>query len=128
MACGIKRILQLKEAIQYQPLLLWDSENRPIQSECQYSWSTDGVCWTSWSSLQTYDRVCKNIEGDYFIRILLHDTFSKISVGGQITSCYSICLDQSNPFLAEFCDGENLFQPYNNLDCAIQLQMSLIHI
>lgn len=125
MTCNIKRILQLKEAIQYQSLILWDENNNPIQTSCRYSWSTDGVCWTSWTTYDMYERICKNIEGDFFIRVLIFGSFSKISVGGQITNCYNICLDSTSPFLEEFCEGSNLFQPYNNLDCALQLQQQL---
>lgn len=125
MSCGIKRILQLKEAIQYQSIKILDADNVDITKTCRYSWSTDGVCWTSWTDYQSYNTICKNIESDFYLRILLFDSFSKISIGNQFTNCYSICLDQSNPFLEEFCDGENLFQPYNNLDCAIQLQQQL---
>lgn len=125
MSCGIKRILQLKEAIQYQTIKILDAENVDVTLQCQYSWSTDGVCWTSWTDYRSYNNICKNIESDFYLRILLFDSFSKISIGNQFTNCYSICLDQSNPFLTEFCDGENLFQPYSNLDCALQLQQQL---
>lgn len=125
MACNIKRILQLKEAIQYQEIRVWDSNDAPIHETCMYSWSTDGVCWTSWANFDTYNRVCKNIEGDFFLKVLLFGSFSKISVGGQLTKCYNICVDSTNPFLSDFCEGSNLFQPYNNLDCALLLQQQL---
>ena len=43
----------------------------------------------------------------------------------QWTGCYNISLDTSNIFLQDFCGDTNLFQPYNNLDCALQLQQQL---
>lgn len=124
MACGIKRILQLKEAIQYSLIEIYN-ETANITKECNYSWSTDGVCWTSWANHETYNFICKNIEGDYYLRVLLLGDFSKISINGQFTNCYNICLDSSTTFLSDFCGESNLFQPYNNLDCALQLQQQL---
>ena len=96
-----------------------------ITDKCMYSWSTDMVCWTNWTTLAQYNKICKNIEGDYYLRVLLYDSFDKISLGDKYLSCYNICLDTSNPFLEEFCGEPNLFQPYNNLDCALLLQQQL---
>lgn len=124
MSCGIKRILQLKEAIQYQPVKVFDT-NKDITTQCQYSWSTDSICWTNWTSYSNYETICKNIEGDFYLRILLFAGFDKLSLNGIFTNCYNICIDSSNTFLTDFCGNENLFQPYNNLDCALSLQQQL---
>ena len=125
MSCFIKRILQLKEAIVYQQIQLFNSSNVDITSKCSFSWSTDSVCWTAWASYADYLRICKNIETDFYLRILFEDSLDRILIGGQATKCYNICLDSSNEFLKSFCDNENLYQPYNNLDCAIILQQQL---
>lgn len=125
MSCGIKRILQLKTATQYISINVFDTNNIDISKQCQYSWSTDGVCWTSWATYQSYNNICSNIEGDYYLRILLFDTFSKLLINGNISDCYNICIDSTTTFLNDFCNSENLFQPYNNLDCALQLQQQL---
>lgn len=124
MSCGIKRILQLKEAIQYQPVKVFDT-NKDITTQCQYSWSTDSICWTNWTSYSNYETICKNIEGDFYLRILLFAGFDKLSLNGIFTNCYNICIDSTNTFLTDFCGSENLFQPYNNLDCALSLQQQL---
>lgn len=123
MSC-LKRILQLKEAIQYQSIRLFD-EQQEITTLCLYSWSIDGICWTSWANHEMYDMICKNIESDYYLRVLINGSFKSISLNDVYTNCYSICLDTSNIFLREFCEESNLFQPYNNLDCALQLQEQL---
>lgn len=123
MACGLKRILQLKEAIRYQKIRVYSDEN-DITTNCTYSWSTDGICWSNWTNIDTYDLICKNIETDFYLRVLILGNFSRISVGDVFTNCYSICLDTSNAFLTDFC-GTNLFQPYQNLDCALLLQQQL---
>lgn len=125
MTCGIKRILQLKEAIQYQSVRLFDNDNIDISDQCNYSWSTDGVCWTSWANYLTYNNICRNIEGDFYLRVLIFNGFSKISINNTFTNCYNICIDSSSNFINDFCDNTNLFQPYNNLDCALQLQQQM---
>ena len=124
MGCGLKRILQLKEAIQYQPIKIFD-DIKDITLECDYSWSVDGVCWTSWTNYNTYELVCRNIESDFYLRILLKGGFHSIQLNNFKTDCYSICLDTGNIFLNDFCEQGNLFQPYNNLDCALLLQQQL---
>ena len=125
MNCGIKRILQLKEALQYKVISIFDENNKDITDLCMYSWSTDGVCWTGWTSSYNYNSIGKNIEGDFYLRVLLFGSFSKISVDGMFTNCYNITIDSSNVFLTNFCESTNLFQPYNNLDCALELQQQL---
>ena len=125
MTCGIKRILQLQEAIQYQTIKIVGGDNNDITYDCKYSWSSDGVCWTSWADYNAYVKICKNIENDFYLKILLFGDFLKISLNGVYTKCYNICIDSSSSFLTDFCGETNLFQPYNNLDCALQLQQQL---
>ena len=125
MACGLRRILQVQEAFQYQPIKIWDANDNDITNLCQYSWSTDMTCWTNWTSIDQYNRIAKNIEGDFYLRVLLFDSFEKMSLGGKYINCYNICLDSSTTFLTDFCGETNLFQPYNNLDCALLLQQQL---
>lgn len=124
MACNLKRILQITEAITYQSIRIF-YQNIDITTKCEYSWSIDGVCWTNWTSIDMYNRVCENLESDFYLRIRTIDGFDKVKLGDSYTTCYSICLDSSMDFLTNFCEDPNLFQPYNNLDCALQLQQQL---
>ena len=110
MSCKIKRILQLSEAIQYQKVQLFDM-TKDISNDCMYSWSTDMICWTGWTNIDNYNKICKNIEGDFYLRILLFGSFDRILLNNCITTCYSICLDNSNIFLQDFCENSNLYQP-----------------
>lgn len=124
MSCTLKRIIQLKEAIQYIPIGVFKQAD-DITDRCQYSWSADGVCWTNWTNIDMYNRICKNLDSDFYLRILVIGDFSRIKLGNAFTDCYSICLDSSMNFLTDFCESNQLFQPYNNLDCALQLQEQL---
>ena len=120
--CLIKRIITFKEAVSYGPVRIINEQNIDITNECKYSWSVDGVCWTSWVSYDQYQDIARNIESDYFLRILVFGGLKTVYYNDILTDCYNICFDQSNVFLTEFCDNPNLFQPYTGLDCALLLQ------
>lgn len=124
MSCKIRRILRLNEAIITREISLFDV-NKDITNECNYSWSTDGVCWTNWVSYDRYLKLTKNLSSDFYLRILLFGNLSKVIIDNCITHDYSISLDNTNIFLTDFCANENLFAPYNNLDCALSLQQQL---
>lgn len=125
MSCGIKRIIRFNDAITSCQIKVFDTSQTDVTSSCSFSWSTDGVCWTAWTSYDNYLRITKHIDGDFYLRLLITTGLSDIVVDNCITKNYSISLDNSNIFLKDFCGETNLFQPYNNLDCAIQLQQQL---
>lgn len=123
--CPIKRIITFKEAVVYGPIKIVDEMGSDVTSECQYSWSTDGACWTSWVSYDQYKKLAQSLSTDYFLRILIFGGLGQIYYNNCITNCYSVCFDNSNVFLKDFCEGSNLFQPYTGLDCALLLQQQM---
>jgi hypothetical protein len=92
---------------------------------CSYAWSSDGVCWTQWTSYDNYIRITKLLESDFYLRILITSGLSRVVLNNCVTTDYTISIDSTNVFLTDFCKENNAFQPYNNLDCAIQLQQQL---
>lgn len=124
MSCGLKRILKLSYAIQYGDIKVLYN-NVDITNECRFSWSIDGVCWINWVELSQYNKICNQLDGDFYLRILLSDNFDQILYNGQIVTDYHLCLDSDSNFLTDFCKESNIFQPYDNLDYAIQLQQQL---
>lgn len=123
--CGINRILQLNEAMTSQPLIVFGADNSDITNKCHYSWSSDGVCWTAWGDYNNYLKITKNLDSDFYLRIKLFGSFGKLLINNCITTDYSISFDNTNIFLTDFCGNENMFQPYNGLDCALLLQQQL---
>ena len=121
MSCQIKHIITLNDAISFQPIIVYNNFDQDITMSCRYSWSSDRVCWTSWVDYNNYNSICKNIEADFYLRIQIADIIGKLSIGGMFTKCYDICIDGSETFLKNFCQEENLFNPYSNLDCALEL-------
>lgn len=122
--CVIKRIIQFREAITFQPIILYNMKNENITSTCLFSWSTDMVCWTNWVGYDTYLTIGKNIESDFYLKVLIIDSISNIIIGDNANCNYTISIDNSDLFLKDFC-SETIFSPYDNLDCAMQLQQQL---
>ena len=128
MGCGIRRIIRLNNAITKdiaQLIQLFDGDNNNITSNCNYSWSVDGVCWTEWIDYQNYLRIIKYLENDFYLRILINTSLGSIALDNCYTKDYSITIDGSATFIQDFCGETNIFKPYDNLDCALQLQQQL---
>ena len=125
MGCGIKRIIKLNQAISSHTIKIFDNIKQDITNSCMFSWSNDGVCWSAWTIYDNYLRITKNIETDFYLRILISTGLSDVVINNCITTDYTISVDSSNTFITDFCGETNLFQPYNNLDCALQLQQQL---
>ena len=125
MSCKLKRIIQLKEAIISSNINIFDNNDIDITNICSYSWSVDGICWSGWTTYDNYLKITNRLESDFYLRILITTGLSKIFINGCPITNYSICIDSSNVFLNNLCAETNLFQPYNNLDCALQLQQQL---
>jgi hypothetical protein len=89
-----------------------------------FSWSADGVCWTAWAPYKSYMLSARNIDNEMYLRVLIATTLGTVSLNHLETTCYTVCLYDENPFLQDFC-GDELFNPYANLDCALQLQQQL---
>jgi hypothetical protein len=125
MGCGIKRIIKFNQAIQSQPIRIFDNIKQDITGTCMFSWSSDSVCWSAWTTYDNYLRITKLLETDFYLRILISTGLSNVVLSDCITTDYTISVDSSNVFITDFCAETNLFQPYNNLDCALQLQQQL---
>lgn len=124
MACTILRILTFKEAFPFSQIRILDLAGTDMTNIYQYSWSTDGVCWTCWCDYNTYQQHARNIETDFYLRILVSGSIGKVFVGGSLTNCYNICI-KPETYDYNACDDPNLFQPYANLDCALLLQQQI---
>lgn len=125
MSCAIKRIIQFNIAITTAPIKVIDNFNIDVTDKCMFSWSLDGVCWCTWTTYENYMRITPCVETDFYLRILISGGLSDVILNDCIFKDYSIAVDNTNTFLFDFCGDSNLFQPYNNLDCALLLQQQL---
>ena len=124
MSCIIKRILQFKDSVVFGHIKITDNTGADVTNTCLFSWSDDMVCWTNWVNYKTYLNLAKNLESDFYLRVLIITSVDKVFINNMETNCYSICLYNPNPFLEDLCN-QNLFNPYAGLDCALLLQNQL---
>lgn len=122
MACLLYRIIQFTQPQQYSCISL---KNGEYNIDFTYSWSYDGSCWTEWCGVEDWNKIMKRRTGDFYLRLKFCGRLSDVFINGDKTTEYTIQADNENIFLKNFCEEQNLFQPYNNLDCAIQLQQQL---
>lgn len=125
MSCPIKRLITITIPIHYVPITIFDDNNVDVSSQALYSWSMDMACWTNFVTLEQYNQLASNIDGDFYLRILITTGFSKLAIGGKVSECYTICLYNENPYLTDLCENQTV-DFYAGLDCAIQMytQMS----
>ena len=124
-ACNIYRIIRFKDAIVSQPIIIYDDNHKDMTLSYKYSWSDDGVCWTNWVKYDDYIRITKNLNSDFYLKIRIFGGIGDVIINGCVTKDYTITYDNSELFLKNLCNSENLFQPYNGLECALDLQQQL---
>lgn len=124
MSCSIIRILTFKEAVRFAPVRITDLAGTDMTRTYMYSWSTDGVCWTSWVNYDQYLELAKYVESDFYLRIRVFSSIGEVFHDETKTSCYSVCIEPES-FSSIACEDPNLFQPYAHLDCALLLQQQL---
>lgn len=124
MICNIKRLLTITVPIKFREVHVWNN-NIDISASCMYSWSTDRVCWTNFVSWPDYLRIAKNIESDFWLRIMLFGDFSDISLENEKIDCYTVCLWEENPYVQDLCAQAQAIDLYGNLDCALYMQQQL---
>lgn len=124
MSCALYRIITLNQAITASDIRIINNKN-DFTEECSWSWSTDKICWTPWTSYKNYLKITPNLESDFYLRIRFTGNFTDLLINNCKSTDYTSTLDQTNIFLQEFCQAPNLFQPYQGLDCALLLQKQL---
>lgn len=124
MTCVIKRILTIQIPIKYKKVVVLDNNNNDITTSCKYSWSSDNLCWTSWTTYDEYQHITPNIDSDFYLRILLFGGFSKVALDNSFINCYDISLYSENNYLQDLCETSN-FDIYSKLDCALLFQQQL---
>lgn len=124
MSCPLRRILTFKEALNFPEIRIINLQGTDMTNVYMYSWSADGTCWSSWVTYEQYRVLAKNVESDMYIRVLVTDSIGQVFINTTPTNCYNVCIESDN-FTTFACDDPNLFQPYQNLDCALLLQQQL---
>lgn len=100
-------------------------DNAYNNDSLQFAYSLDSICWSCYMS---YDELLKNtidIDGDFYIRFKINNVVNSIYNNDEEITDYSTQL--SSDFNLTSCDTQNtnVFNPYANLDNAVNLQTQL---
>ena len=95
-------------------------------STLQYSYSLDSLCWSCYISYNDFLTNTIDLHTDFYVRIKVQGEIKSILLNNQAFYDYSTQLDSSFNFT--YCDStssSNVYNPYNNMDCAISLYQNL---
>lgn len=95
-------------------------------SVLKYSYSVDGACWSCYMSIEELTESTLDEISDYFLRIKVPGEITKITNNDDVVTDYTTSLDSSFN-LTSSCEQQspNQYNPYANIDGALQLQQSL---
>ena len=126
-SCNPTQILNINFPIDDvdQISIIDDCGNTYDKNSLLYSYSVDSVCWSCYMS---YDNILKNtvdLDGDFYIRYKLNNIIGEVQDNGEPTTDYTTQL--SSDFELTTCETQsaNVFNPYANLDNAVNLQSQL---
>ena len=95
-------------------------------STLQYSYSLDSLCWSCYIDYNDFLINTIDLQTDFYVRIKVQGEIKSILLNDQSFYDYSTQLDSSFNFT--YCDttsSSNVYNPYNNMDCAISLYQNL---
>lgn len=135
----INKLYILKQALNNASVILEDLQNyndrHPIiytDSDLSLSYSIDGVCWSCYSDYQSATEALFGVKSDFFLRIKVRGPVSALYRLNENNGSLDLYNDWSVSLASGFdfsyvCDSSNanLYNPYANMDCAIQLQTQL---
>lgn len=123
-SCNPPQILNLNYAISdMSSLKIFGNCNEYDHSEILYSYSIDNVCW---SCFMSYDECLSNTIGlnsDFYIKVKISGTICKVELNDDPIYEYTTQIAPDFNFTTE--ESSNLYNPYANMDSAIELQQQL---
>ena len=123
-SCNPPQILNLNYAISdMSSLKIYGNCNEYDHSEIQYSYSIDNICW---SCFMSYDDCLTNtvdLNSDFYIKVKISGTICKVELNNEQVLEYTTQLASGFNFTTE--ESSNLYNPYANMEVALQLQQEL---
>ena len=92
----------------------------------QFAYSVDSLCWSCYLSYNDFQTNTVDLNTDFYVRFKIQGEISKIEINDQQFLNYSTQLDSAFNFT--YCStstSSNIYNPYANMDCAIQLYQNL---
>ena len=126
-SCNPTQIININQPIN-------EINNFKVTNECDesydngnlsFSYSLDSVCWSCYMS---YDELLKNtidLDGDFYLRFKINNIVKDIYNDDEQITDYSSQLDSNFQLTGCQTENPNVFNPYANLDSAVNLQTQL---
>lgn len=126
-SCNPTQIININQPIN-------EINNFTVTNECDeaydngnllFSYSLDSVCWSCYMS---YDDLLKNtidLDGDFYLRFKINNIVNDIYNDDEEITDYSSQLDSDFQLTGCETENPNVFNPYANLDSAVNLQTQL---
>lgn len=102
------------------------------EDELSFAYSIDGTCWSCYMNVDDIFKSLSNSTSDFFLRIKVDGPVSGILKKDFSSESLNIYNDWSISLMSGFnfsytctLSNSNLYNPYANMDCAIQLQTQL---
>ena len=126
--CAPTQILNLNMAFN-------NLDNIKIFNECQeaydlnslmFSYSIDSLCWSCYMSYSDFLSNTIDLKTDFYVRVKIQGQISQVTLEDEPFYDYSTQLDSNFSF--SYCDttsSSNIYNPYANMDGAIQLYQNL---
>ena len=123
-SCNPPQVINLSYAVSdMSTLKIYGNCDEYDHNDIQYSYSIDNICWSCYMS---YDECLSNtvdLNSDFYIKAKLSGTICKVELDGEQILDYTTQLEQGFNFTSE--ESSNLYNPYANLDTALELQQQL---
>lgn len=94
-----------------------------ITQYMKFSWSSDNVCWTAWTTYEQYVNITKSFDTDFWLRVLVDRPYEMVLIHDQQVKCFDTCI-YNEQFGENFC-ADPTFDMYANLECALLLQQQM---
>lgn len=128
--CNPAQVLNISEAINdFSNVSIYNDSNTLLNNEClEFSYSLDGVTWSCWLKYSDATNILFELETDYFIRIKVNDTISKVLINDVETVEYSTSLAKCFDFNSINIANPNMYNPYVNTENAMGLYQYLTEV
>ena len=123
-ACSPPQVISLDYAINdLSAVAVMNNCEEYDKASLEYSYSIDNVCWSCYMS---YDDALSNtvsLNSDFYLRIRVKGVICSVQMDGVPMQDYTTQLDSGFDFSNN--ESDNTYNPYANLDTALQLQQAL---
>lgn len=125
--CAPKQIINFDIALDnIDDIKIYDNCNEYNLNSLEYAYSVDNVCWSCYMDYNKFIYIIQSLNVDFYLRIKVQGYVNKITKNNINFNNYTVQIDSDFKFSdINKLNNQNVYNPYSNLDCAIELQQQL---